>query len=586
MQKSLVSVCCLTLNHEMYIKDALEGFLNQQIDEPFEILIYDHGSVDNTVEIIRQYQARYPGVIKLIEAVKDCSHSKIDAYEQPNFKVIEGKYIALCEGQDYWEDPLKLQRQIDFLENNSGYVLHAENAVLNNSANSKQVLNRKDKGDRTINEVLREDRIVPICALFRNILVNEKGGNFFEEWLWCALASYGRLYFDSLRVSSVCRKEVYGALKPKDRVDQAKKLIKLNYQIKLCFKEVEPNVLKRRIYKAYYSKAKNLFLRRQYWKALKALAIFVSKANTDLIGIFYNRQRRLFVRIGKKVLPRWYTERPSFYKQVTQSGLNTEARERKVTVSLTTFPDRIDIVHLTVNTLLNQTVKPDRVVLWLADSQFPNKEQCLPATLLKLKNYGLTIRWCDDIFSYKKLIPTLKHYPNDIIVTADDDFYYPPDWLEKLYSAYLLYPNYINCHRAHKLLINISDILPYKQWIHNTKCTEASFLTFPTSGAGVIYVQEHFSKDIYNQKQFMSLCPYADDLWFWAMCALNKTKIKVIDNRCSKLHGISKGNGFRLLDFNLGQDMNDKQLKQILDCYPEIRGVMIQNESKGKINEK
>ena len=109
---------------------------------------------------------------------------------------------------------------------------------------------------------------------------------------------------------------------------------------------------------------------------------------------------------------------------VTEWGLNTEKRDVRVIASLTTFPERITSVKETIKALLLQTCKPDELVLWLANEQFPEGEQSLPQDLLALKEFGLTIKWCKDIRSYKKLIPALKEYPNDIIITFDDDYYY------------------------------------------------------------------------------------------------------------------------------------------------------------------
>ena len=122
------------------------------------------------------------------------------------------------------------------------------------------------------------------------------------------------------------------------------------------------------------------------------------------------------------------------YKQTTSLGITKTKRKPEIIVSLTSFPKRINIVVKTINTILNQSVKPDKIILWLANEQFPNKEKDLPDELLDLKNFGLMINWCEDLRSYKKLIPTLNLYPNDIIITADDDIYYDKDWIESLYN--------------------------------------------------------------------------------------------------------------------------------------------------------
>ena len=115
--KPVVSICCIAYNHEPYIEDALEGFLIQETDFPFEILIHDDASTDKTADIIHEYEARYPKLIKPIYQTKNqYSQGKKPSYF--NFERAQGEYIAMCEGDDYWIDPLKLQKQVDFLKKN------------------------------------------------------------------------------------------------------------------------------------------------------------------------------------------------------------------------------------------------------------------------------------------------------------------------------------------------------------------------------------------------------------------------------------------------------------------------------------
>lgn len=120
----VVSVSCFTYNHEKYIRDALQGFLIQKTNFPFEVLIHDDASTDRTPEIIREYEEQYPHLFKVIYQ-KENLYSKGKIYEitQLQRKRARGKYYAICEGDDYWIDPLKLQKQVDFLENNPEYGL-------------------------------------------------------------------------------------------------------------------------------------------------------------------------------------------------------------------------------------------------------------------------------------------------------------------------------------------------------------------------------------------------------------------------------------------------------------------------------
>ena len=147
---------------------------------------------------------------------------------------------------------------------------------------------------------------------------------------------------------------------------------------------------------------------------------------------------------------------------------NYNKEEKRIIVSLTTFPQRINTVHKTIKTLLNQTLKPNKVILYLALSQFEKKEEELPNNLLKLKDYGLEIKWCEDIKSYKKLIPALEEFKDDIIITFDDDIYYPKDVVENLYNAHLAYPFAICSNRIWRIEVKNNFIktkaAPYLYW--------------------------------------------------------------------------------------------------------------------------
>jgi glycosyltransferase involved in cell wall biosynthesis len=115
MRDPLISICCITYNHENYIGDAIEGFLMQEADFPFEVILHDDASTDATADIIREYERKYPDIIKPIYQT-DNQYSKGKNVALFTFKAAKGKYIALCEGDDYWIDPLKLQKQITEME--------------------------------------------------------------------------------------------------------------------------------------------------------------------------------------------------------------------------------------------------------------------------------------------------------------------------------------------------------------------------------------------------------------------------------------------------------------------------------------
>jgi len=122
MSSPLVSISCITFNHEKYIRKCLDGFLNQKCDFEFEILINDDASTDDTQKIIKEYQEKYPKIVKpIFQTTNQYSQGVRGMMMRYNFPRAMGKYIALCEGDDYWTDPLKLQKQVDFLENRLDY---------------------------------------------------------------------------------------------------------------------------------------------------------------------------------------------------------------------------------------------------------------------------------------------------------------------------------------------------------------------------------------------------------------------------------------------------------------------------------
>jgi len=122
----LVSVCCLTYNHNDYIRHAIDGFLEQNTRFRIEIIVHDDASTDGTTEIIRQYAIEYPDLFRLVLQKKNLFSSGtsiLKIYENHVFPLAKGKYIAICEGDDYWTDPLKLQKQVDFMEQNTDYAV-------------------------------------------------------------------------------------------------------------------------------------------------------------------------------------------------------------------------------------------------------------------------------------------------------------------------------------------------------------------------------------------------------------------------------------------------------------------------------
>lgn len=123
----LVSICCITYNHEKYIRETIESFLKQEVNFPIEIIIHDDASTDETATIIKEYTAKYPELFFPIFQNKNQYSQGIKPIIKYVFPCVRGRYIALCEGDDYWTDPHKLQKQVDYLERNLNVSFVATN---------------------------------------------------------------------------------------------------------------------------------------------------------------------------------------------------------------------------------------------------------------------------------------------------------------------------------------------------------------------------------------------------------------------------------------------------------------------------
>jgi glycosyltransferase involved in cell wall biosynthesis len=152
----MTSICCNTYNHENYIADAIESFLMQKTDFSYEILIHDDASTDRTPEIIKQYESKYPDLIKPIYQTEN-QYSKVVKTGGFNMERAKGKYIAVCEGDDYWTDPYKLQKQVDYMEKHPecSMCVHAAYRILPDKTKLKLHV-RPNRGNKvfTVEEVI------------------------------------------------------------------------------------------------------------------------------------------------------------------------------------------------------------------------------------------------------------------------------------------------------------------------------------------------------------------------------------------------------------------------------------------------
>lgn len=165
----VVSICCTTYNHERFIRECLDGFLMQETTFPVEILIHDDASTDTTQDIIREYETRYPSLIKPIYQTENQYSKGIKPNWNFNFPRARAQYIALCEGDDYWTNPKKLQKQVDFLEKNKDFVICYHDVFILQNGNfiESHVPLHDHKEYLTITDLAQENCIHTPSCLFK-----------------------------------------------------------------------------------------------------------------------------------------------------------------------------------------------------------------------------------------------------------------------------------------------------------------------------------------------------------------------------------------------------------------------------------
>jgi len=259
-----------------------------------------------------------------------------------------------------------------------------------------------------------------------------------------------------------------------------------------------------------------------------------------------------------------------FYAKVVhdENGVNPDS---DIIVSLTSFPGRISSVWITVQTLLHQSVKPQRIILWLAEEQFPKRKADLPQSLLRLETFGLEILFCDNLYPHKKYYYSMKDYPECKVITVDDDIYYPENLIEELAKLSNEYPDCICCTWAHEINISGGRIQPYKQWRH---CVmdggHPSMEIIPIGCGGVLYPPHSVSNAIFEKEDIKALCLRTDDLWLKSMAVKAGTKSVRWRKQTPIFFSNMNSQDSGLYHQNLGKDRNDECLSKIIRKYPEV----------------
>jgi len=196
-------------------------------------------------------------------------------------------------------------------------------------------------------------------------------------------------------------------------------------------------------------------------------------------------------------------------------------------ISLTSFPKRIDIIHIAIESIFRQTIKPSRIILWLSKEEFPQEAKTLPQNLLRLKEFGLEICFVEgNLKAHKKYFYTLKNENDKCVITIDDDLYYPIDTIERLINLHKKYPSCVCANITRCININSDNqFSTYKSWKKESGIFHSVNKKNVAIGmGGVLYPNDFRPDGIFDIDNIISKCPLADDLWLKAhetKCGVN-----------------------------------------------------------------
>lgn len=568
-----VSVIIPVYNVEKYLPQCLDSVVKQTLKE-IEIICVDDGSTDNSLEILKEYAAKDNRITVIAQ-----KNLHAGVARNAGLAIAKGEYLSFLDSDDFFELNM-LEETYNIAEKEKTEIVFYQYKKYNNQTGKTE----ETQGINISFPISRNNYVVENVQSIADRLFTICNPMPWNKLLQHKFIKQEQIYFQSLKasndvyfslVSLACANNITLLYKPYVyyRYNRQDSLKNNRDKSPLNFYDAYKGIYQTLWNKNIYEKYKTTFL-----TSLMSSAMWTVQ-HTDLA------KGKVKSFIKEQIIPEFcINKNKSVFSKWMWTNIERVSQPELI-VSLTSFPARIETVNQTIESLLNQTLKADKVILWLASEQFPNKEADLPKQLLDLREKGLTIDWYHDIRSYKKLIPTLKKYPDAVIVTADDDNIYSKQWLEKLYNSYSKHPECIHCHRTTKFYYNNMGFQTIAGGYEYYKIP--SYLNKLVGLGGVLYPPHCFYKDILNEDLIKKLAPTNDDQWFWVMASLNGYKTRVVENPDIKANYILGTQEVGLTNINdKGQKLFWKDFTNLISYYPEFENLLLEENKKHKHNYK
>lgn len=570
MAEVKVSVIIPVYNVEKYLGECLDSVLGQTLND-IEVICVDDGSTDGSKKILQEYAEKDKRIRVISQQNKGAG-----AARNYGFTLAKGEYVYFMDSDDYCDAKL-LEKTVHAAEETGADITAFHYFIFDEQGNMEK-RNGYQKGKVSADQKVISYRDLPDCImsfinptpwnkLYRRGFVENAGVRFEEITSTNDITFAGVTAAMAEKITLVDEHLLYyrkghaGTITSKKTKNLNNVFIAVESAVrqseKLSYKEEIIAAIRRFAVGNLYFGMKN----------------YVQDINTAMAQEYYNHIRGLFqeelfdcIQEGELGPAEYY----DFFQAVKQTDYEKmrELYKAKLIVSVTSFPGRISEIVPVLESIFRQTKPADLILLYLAKEQFPKMEEELPENLRELiANGSIVLKWCDDLMPHKKYFYAMQEYPDDIIVTIDDDLLYDPKMLELLYQSYLRYPEAVSAMRTHIMGITREGrIMPYEVWVkeYAQYVHKPSMWLFVTTGAGTLFPPSWRPQMLFDKEAVLKTCLRADDLWINVCRIMTHTPVVVVKDS-GKLKRLKMENADCLYELNGSGGMNDIQLNAICE---------------------
>lgn len=559
-----ISIIMPVYNGEAQLSKTIEAIRSQTLSE-FEVILVDDGSSDRSCEIIREVMVADTRFTLLQQ-----SHSGAGAARNLGLSAAKGEYVIFSDCDD-WYLPHGLEALYQAATHNVADIAACNFSGIDARGNAHLQLGIQAgllPAKRPVfcwrdcpNDILRVAGPMVWNKLYRREFLLEKGLEFDQ------LFSCNDLTFVALSLAQAeritCTPE-HLIRYPFPRLSNPRNPGDVAAALKSVMGQLEEL--------SYKDTIQNAILRFGIDHFINALKKYVTDFSAPESEKLYRDAHEVFNREAYFRMDPLMLGNGNLYREfctVQKHSYETmrSLTARRIIVSLTSYPKRIGTISQVLDSVFAQRRKADKVILWLAEEQFPGKEAELPEELTRLVKEGrLTIGWCEDLKPHKKYFYAFREYPEDLVITVDDDLLYSSNTISALYASYLLYPEAVSAVRTHMMVFSDeTHPVPYGHWIHETDiCIHTpSMQLVATGGAGALYPPHLLRKEFLDPDAIRENCLWADDLWLKAMQLMSDVPV-VLARPFEQLHYLPGSQDDALFSINIRQGQNDVQLENII----------------------